>query len=187
MNFPASGYGVSSKYFDDLLLLDGTYQIISISVHSTSRDEDNTNGDTILRAGLLLVPSTTYDGYYEPVSTASGKLNGGSPTQYMKDIVILARKTYIDKTFILRYTRERTITPASRIVPAYLSCTIFSNKVFYNNKSLLAITNAQWQECQRINLVPPGTKIYYPTNETLRALDYKRKETFVSYQNLFRS
>ena len=183
MNFPSSGVGRNSKYFDDSLLLDGTYQITSVTIHSSSRDEENTEDTSILRAGLLIVPSLAHSGFYEPLSTADGKLNG-TPTQYMNQVLVLARKTYIDKTFILNLTREREISPANKVVPAYRACTIFDNKVFYNNKSSVAITDEQWQECQRIRVVPAGSSIYSPSGETLRSLVWKREETFVTASDL---
>lgn len=183
MNLPASGYGQNSKYFDDDLLLSGNYQITSVTVHSSSLDEENPKDVNILRAGLLIVPSQTYSGYYEPLSTADGKLNG-TPTQYIGDALVLARKTYMNKVFILGMTREREITPVNQVVPAYRSCVIFENKVYYNNKSSVAITNDQWQWCQRIKIVTAGTTVYSPSGEELRSLLWKRIEPTVTLSDL---
>lgn len=178
MNYPASGIGQNSKYFDSDLLLDGTYQIISVTVHSSTTDAENTDPYT-LRAGLLLVPSQSYSGYYETLSTADNKLNGDSPTQYISQAVVLARKSYINKDFVLGLTRVRQVEPRNLIVPAYLKCTIFEDKVLYNNKTTLNITSDQWNKCQRIHLVARSSKIYSPSGEDLRNLIFKRVETFI--------
>jgi len=185
MNFPSSGFGQQSQYYDDEILLDGSYQIISATVHSTSRDDENSIDTAILRKGLLLTKSQDYSGFYVPLDTASGKLNGNSPTQFMNDVVVLGRKTFIDKDFILGQTRQRSITARHRAVAAYLSCNIYSNKVYYNNKSNLAITDEQWEECQRIVMVSPEISLFEETDNYVRALLWRRKETFVSPGSLY--
>jgi len=180
--FPSSGYGQSSKYFDDELLFDGTYQIISVTVHSSSRDDNNPTDTEILRAGLLLAKDPDHEGLYIPLSTADGYLNG-TPTQFMSDVVVLARKEYITKDFIMGLTRQRTVTATNRVVPAYLSCNIFTNKLYYNNSTVVAITDSQWNECQRIVRVAAGASIYEPSGEVW-ALLWNRVETIVSPSDL---
>ena len=184
MGFPASGYGVQSKYFDDDLLLEGTYNIISVTVHSTSRDDTNTKGSAILRPGLLLVQDPVHSGYYIPLDTSADQLNGDNPTQFMSDLVVLARKAYIDKEFILGMKRERTVTPTHRVVPAYFSCNIKQEKIYYNNSTSVTITDEQWDECQRISIIPSGMKIFEETDSNVRALLWRRKEVYVSPSDL---
>ena len=182
--FPSSGYGQNSKYFDADLLLDGSYQITSVTLHSSSEDETNPEDVKILRAGLLLVPSLSNPGYYEPLDTRDGYLNGDNPTQSINSVVVLARKQYMDKDFILGMRREREVSSVNKIVPVYLRCTIFSNRVYYNNMDSVSITDEQWDCCQRIKLVPPGTSIYDASGDDLRALLYKRKEVYVNPSDL---
>ena len=184
MGFPASGYGVQSKYFDENLLFDGSYQIISVTVHSTSRDETNTKGSAILRPGLLLVKDPVHSGYYMPLDTAANQLNGNTPTQFMSDLVVLARKIYIDKDFILGMKRERTITPTHRVAPAYFSCNLKQEMIYYNNSASVAITDEQWEECQRISVISSGMKVFEETESNVRALLWRREETFVSPSDL---
>jgi hypothetical protein len=184
MGFPSDGYGEQSKYFDDELLFDGTYQIITVTLHSSSRDETNPEDTEILRPGLLLAKSVTYEGYYEPLNTADGYLNGDSPTQYMTDILVLGRKMFMTKDFIMGLKRERTVPAEHKIVPAYISGIFFSNKLYYNNSISTFVTDAQWQECQRIQRVPAGKTVYKETETVVRALLGRRVEALVTPDDL---
>jgi len=176
---PAGGLGEQSKYFDDELLLDGSYSITSVTLHSSSIDENNSADTSILRKGLLLAPSSTYVGYYLPLSTENGYLNG-TPTQYASEIVVLARETRINYIYVLGNKRERQVEDRHMVVPVYLKCNIYSNRIHYNNSSLLTITQSQWDKCQRINRIDPGLNIYRDKETIVRALLYKRKETIIN-------
>lgn len=178
--FPASGVGQQSAFYDDEILLDGSYQIISVTIHSTSRDENNDVDTTILRRGLLLAPFSTYDDLYLPVSTEDGYVNGDTPTQNMCQAVVLAREEHMIYAYIMGNKRRRTVTAENRVVPAYLLCNIKSEKVIYNNSSNLLLTSAQWQQCQRINVVSSSQRKFEVTETLVRALRYKRKETTIT-------
>ncbi len=180
MLFPASGFGEQSKYFDDVLLFDGTYQVISVTMDSSSRDVLNTSDPTILRKGLLIAPTTGYSGRYTPLSTADDFLNGSTPTQFIGDVLVLAREEHTLYAYILGNNRRRTIDANHRIVPAYIACNIFSPKILYNNKSILEITDSQWESCQRIKPIDAGKSVYDLTEDMVRALLWKRIETTVS-------
>ena len=179
MFFPASGYGEQSRFYDEELLMDGTYQIISVTIHSSSRDNNNAVDTGILRKGLLLAKTVGYGGIYLPLSTADSFLNG-TPTQYMADVVILARDEHIIYDYIFGMSRQRTVDAENRIVPAYISCNIKSEKVFHNNSSNVAITTAQWSGCQRIKRVPSSMKIYDKSETLTRALLSNRRETTIT-------
>lgn len=174
--YASSGFGEQSKYYDEDLLLDGTYSIISVTMDSSSRDLANTD-PTILRKGLLLAKSAAHNGKYIPLSTATGYLNGNSPTQFMSEVVVLGREQHIAYDYILGMSRRRTITPRDRVVPVYFSCNIYTNKIIYNNMTVTPITDEQWSMCQRISLVPIGTKIYDVNEMYVRALRFYRPET----------
>lgn len=176
--YPSSGYGQQSKYFDEDLLIDGTYQITSVTLHSSSRDLSSPVDETILRSGLLLTLSSTYPGFYVPLDTSDGYLNGNTPTQYMSDVVVLAREEHIAYGYISGQKRLRDITPANRIVPAYFTCSIRENKVYYNNMSSVILTAAQWDKCDRIIVIPITFKKYENAETEVRALLWNRKETF---------
>jgi hypothetical protein len=183
--YPAQGTGRQSQYYDEDLLYNGSYEIISVTLSETTTDATNASGSSILRAGLLLVPDPDNVGYYTTLSTDDGYINGDTPTQYISDAVVLGRKVFMDKTFILGNKRERTISVAERVVPAYFQCNIRSNRVYYNNSTTVSITDAQWQMCQRINVVP--ARIGEPSvsdDAYVRALLYKRVETFVNPTDL---
>jgi len=179
VNFAASGFGEQSRFYDDDLLMDGTYQIISVTIDSTSRDDGNSADTTKLRKGLLLAPTTGYSDKYFPVSTVDGFING-TPTQYMKDVVVLAREEHMIYAYIMGNKRRRIVDAEDRVVPAYIKCNIKSGKVYYNNSSNLAITTAQWNKCQRINRIPSGMAIYDRTETLVRALLWNRKETTIT-------
>jgi len=174
--YPSSGFGQQSAYFDDYLLIDGTYEIVSVTIDASSRDIGNTD-PLKLRSGLLLAKSANLGGKYIPVSTASGFLNGASPTQFMSDIIVLAREERIGYDYILGLKRERSVIPSDRIVPAYFSCNIWENRILYNNSDVSSITEAQWSNCQRIVRVPMTAVKYVPSETVARALYWKRIET----------
>jgi hypothetical protein len=183
--YPAQGTGKQSKYYDDDLLFNGTYEIISVTLSDTTLDLTNASGTSILRAGLLLVPDPDNAGFYTTLNTDDGYLNGDTPTQYMHSMVVLGRKVQITKTFILGDKRERTISAAERVVPAYFSCNIRSTRVYYNNSTTVSITDAQWEMCQRISVIP--ARIAEPSasdDQYVRALLWKRQETFVNPADL---
>lgn len=181
MFFPASGHGEQSKYYDDDLLMDGTYSIISVTIDSISRDTGNSVDQTILRKGLLLAKTVGLDGLYTPLSTVDGYLNG-TPTQYMEDVVVLAREEHMIYTYIRGGKYRRTIAASDRIVPVYLACNIKQEKILHNNKATLEVTDAQWDNCQRIRIVPTFVKKFDRT-EGVRSLLWYRKETKVTKQD----
>jgi len=177
INFPASGYGEQSPYYDEELLFDGSYQVTSVTISSACLDEENPEDENILRAGLLLTLAVGGGSVYGVANTANGYLNGDLPLQTFHNIVVLAKKTYMNKVFIMGGTRVRTVTPVNQIVPAYLSCNIYENKVYYNNKSNQEILQYQWDDVQRIRLVPRGSNRSF--NDKLRALLWNRVEETV--------
>jgi len=182
---PAQGTGRQSKYYDEDLLYNGTYDIISVTLSEDILDESNPAGSSILRAGLLLVPDQSNVGFYTALDTSDGALNGDTPTQDICSMVVLGRKVQTTKTFILGNKRERTISTAERVVPAYFHCNIRSNRIYYNNSSVVALTDAQWNWCQRINVVP--AKMADPSSSDdayVRALLWKRQEIFVNPTDL---
>jgi hypothetical protein len=178
VNFPATGFGQQSAFFDPDLLFDGNYNIISVTLDMDSLDDNNLEDTSILRKGLLLVPYD--DGIFYPLDTKDGDLNGATPSQFMEDVVVLARTEHIKYGYIFGGTRRRTVALENRVVPAYLSCSIKSDSVIYNGMSTVEITEAQWQKCQRINVIPTG--IQRPTFEEayVRALRWPRIETVIS-------
>jgi len=182
--YPSSGYGEQSKYYDDDLLLNGTYQIITVTIHSSARDDSNPNGTYILRPGLLLAKSLVNEGYYDVLSTKDGYINGDIPTQFMEDVFVLGRKIYMNRDFILGLSRERIISYENEIAPAYISCSIFENKIFYNNMASVALTDDQWLKCQRINRVPTFMTKYDKAESLVRALLWNRQETLVTPSDL---
>lgn len=149
INYPADGFGVQSQYYDESILFNGSYQIVSATLVATAQDLTN-SPVTTLRAGLLLVKRS--DGLYEPLSTADGSLNGDTPTQWMKDVVVLGREF---KTTTLTVKNVPMLTPAKEtIVPAYWQCNLLNNKYYYNGSETVAITTAQWVSVGgRINLI----------------------------------
>lgn len=178
VNFPATGFGQQSAFYDPDLLFDGNYNVISVTLDMDSLDENNLEDTSILRKGLLLVSYD--DGIFYPLDTKDGDLNGDEPSQFMEDVVVLARTEHIKYGYILGGTRRRTVALENRIVPVYLSCSIKSESVIYNGMLTTQITEAQWQKCQRICLMPVG--VQRPTSEEayVRALRWPWKETFVS-------
>jgi hypothetical protein len=183
--YPSQGTGRQSKYYDEDLLYNGTYDIISVTLSETATDATNAAGSSILRAGLLLVPDPDNDGYYTALNTDDGYLNGDTPTQYIHHMVVLGRKVQITKTFILGNKRERTIAAAERVVPAYFQCNIRSTRVYYNNSTSVSITDAQWDMCQRISVIPSGIALPSASDDSyVRALLWKRIETFVNPADL---
>ena len=183
--YPAQGTGRQSQYYDEDLLYNGTYEIISVTLSEDTTDDSNASGSSILRAGLLLVPDPDNVGYYTTLSTEDGYLNGDVPTQNIFNMVVLGRKVQMEKTFILGNKRERTIPVAERNVPAYFQCNILSNRVYYNNSATVSITDAQWQMCQRINVISSGMADPSSSDDAyVRALLYKRIETFVNPTDL---
>lgn len=176
--YASSGFGIQSKYFDDELLFDGTYSVISVTLDSSSRDSGNSD-TSILRKGLLLVKSDAHSGRYVPLNTAAGYLNSPA-TQRMTDVVVLAREQHIAYDYILGMSRQRDITPNHRVVPVYFECNIYVNKIIYNGMAVTEITDEQWSWCQRISRVTSGSKIYEPNEMYVRALRYYRNETINS-------
>lgn len=155
INFPADGFGVQSPYYDDDLLLDGTYEVVSVTLHKDSRDYGNLP-TTTLRAGLLLAKRS--DALYEPLSTVDGGLNGDTPTQFIQDVVVLGRE--VDLTTILVKGVPKYMSPHDRTVPAYWSCNLFANKWFYNNKEFVELTRAQLVTISRLRMVPAGMVLH---------------------------
>ena len=174
--FPASGYGRQSSYYDDSLLFDGTYQIMTVTLDKNATDNENPEGSDVLRAGLLLTLAIGQTKYVV-ASSATGYLNGGVKLQRMHECVILATKEYMTKDFIMGRTRVRTITRADRIVPVYFSCNIFDNRVYYNNKTNVELTDQHWSQVQRLRLVPAGSNRNF--SDKLRTLLYNRVEDSV--------
>jgi hypothetical protein len=87
----------------------------------------------------------------------------------MHDVVVLGREF----DMILTYQKgiEKEKDPTDLIVPVYWVCNIFQDKVYYNNKSTLAITNAQWGQIGgRISLVPPSVRKYTSQYGEIRVL-----------------
>lgn len=163
-NRVAGGFGVQSPYFDNEILLDGTYKVISVTVDKDSRDSEN-NPVTTLRRGLLLAKRS--DGKYEPLSTADGYLNGPSPTQFMKDVVVLGRE--IEMTTVEIKGVPKYFDARDQILPAYWTCNLREDFCFYNNKSSVALTEEQLKQLSfRISLVPSHMTTKYSFGGHLR-------------------
>jgi hypothetical protein len=180
VNFPASGFGDQSAFWDEEILLNGSYSVISATIDSSSLDLTNVADTSILRKGLLLAPCSLVDNLYLPLSTENGYLNGVNPTQFMKEVVVLARAEHMNYQYILGNTRRRTESPTNRIVPVYLRCNIKEAYVLYNNSAVIAITGAQWADCQRISVVPSTVGKFSQTETDVRALLGKRIETKIT-------
>lgn len=168
--YPSSGFGRQSQYYDSEILLDGTYQVSSVVIDSSSRDLTNIADPTILRKGLLLAKSTVLGGKYIPLDTSDGYLNGVTPTQFMPDVVVLAREEHIQYDYIMGLKRKRVIPFANRVVPVYFHCHIYDTKIYHNNSDLIAITEDQWMLCQRITLVSINMYKFVPSDTTIRSL-----------------
>jgi hypothetical protein len=166
MNFPSSGYGYQSQYYDEEILLNGTYEVITVTLDKDSRDTGNTN-PYVLRKGLLLAKRS--DGKYEPLSTADGYLNGDTPTQFMYDVVVLGYEFEVNVYEVKGVRTE--VDPADRIVPVYWSCNLLSASCFYNNKTTTEITAAQFAlMAGRITIVPSTVKKYTAQSGLIRNL-----------------
>jgi len=165
-NFPADGWGIQSKYYDEDLLFNGTYEVISVTLDKDSRDNNNTTVTT-LRKGLLLTKRN--DGKYEPLNTADGYLNGNNPTHFMKDIVILGYEFKITTHTVKLIKKEKVAEDL--IVPVYWSCNIKEAKLRYNNSVNVEITDAQWIEVNgRIDVVPSTMRKFTSDYGELRVL-----------------
>lgn len=164
INRIAGGFGVQSRYYDGDILFDGTYKVISITLDKDSRDSEN-SPSTTLRKGLLL--AKRIDGKYEPLSTADGYLNGATPTQFVRDVVVLAREvliTTVEIKGIKKYQDAR-----DQILPAYWACNLKQAFCFYNNKSSIELTEDQLKRLSlRINLIPSFMQIHYKDTGELR-------------------
>jgi len=163
-NRVASGFGVQSRYYDSDILFDGTYKVISITLDKDSRDSEN-SPSTTLRKGLLL--AKRIDGKYEPLSTADGCLNGAMPTQFMKDVVVLAREVLI--TTVETKGVKKYQDAIDQILPAYWTCNLKEVFCFYNNKSNVELTEDQLKMLSyRITLIPSFMEIHYKDSGELR-------------------
>jgi len=164
INRAAGGFGVQSRYYDNEILLDGSYQVISVTLDKDSRDTDN-SPITTLRKGLLLAKRS--DGKYEPLSTADGFLNGATPTQFIHDVVVLGREvlmTTVEIKGVKKYFDAR-----DQILPAYWTCFLREAFCFYNNKSNVALTEEQLGKLSaRIKLVPSNLALHYKDSGYLR-------------------
>jgi hypothetical protein len=177
LHFPASGSGSNSYYYDDELLFSGDYQIISGTIHNSSRDLNNSDTKD-LRKGLLFVKSLGNEGFYEPLNTADGYLNGSSPTQFMSDVVVLGIDASIDKIVISTDNRIRYVDDMDIVAPMYLTGSFLENVFIYNNMDEVAITNEQWGEVQRITIVPSHVAKFINKEAYVRSLLFRRIETF---------
>lgn len=130
------GYTRQTGEFDSEILRSSDFQLISVTVDATAVLDSATK----LPKGTLLTKSTALaDGTYNVASTAANFL-AATATQFMKDVVVLAE----------------TIQDASAgdtVVKAYWAGTFDLAKLTYTNKGSLALTKAQWAECQRIKVV----------------------------------
>jgi len=125
-----TGYINSDGEWDDEILRSSDFQLISITIDITARYDSATR----LPKGVLLTKDTDLsDGTYTVLETGSGGING-TPTQYMRDAVVLA-ETILD------------ISLGDQPCKAYIAGTFDNDKIVYNNDSVTPITLAQWGQC----------------------------------------
>lgn len=166
--FPADGFGIQSPYYDENLLFDGTYEIISVTLHADSRDTGN-SPTTTLRKGLLLA-KRAIDGKYEPLSTEDGYLNGLLPSHFMKDVVVLANE-YKITTVQIKGIDKYLPQAQDLIVPAYWTCNLRYGRYYYNNSSAVALTSEQLKLLRmRISIIPSTVKKFKEDYGELRVL-----------------
>ena len=130
------GASFQTSEFDSEILRSGEFQLISVTLDSTA----TYGGATKIPKGTLIVTdSDLSDGTYTVLTTASGGING-TPTQYIKDAVVLA-ETILDAS------------GGDQPVKAYWAGTFNLAKLKYDNSSTTAITKAQWMDVQRLKVV----------------------------------
>lgn len=135
------GYTNQTGEFDGEILRSSDFQLISVTLDATATyDPDGSSSTTKIPKGCLLTKDTDLtDGTYTVLSTASGELNG-TPTQYMKDAVVLA-ETIVDASL------------GDQPVKAYIAGTFDYAKITYSNYDNTKITLAQWQDAAKIKVV----------------------------------
>jgi len=132
------GTTYSTGEFDSEILRSGDFQLISITLDSTA----TLNAATKIPKGTLLTKDTALtDGTYTVVDTEAANNNlNGTPTQFMKDAVVLA-ETILDAS------------AGDQHVKAYWAGTFDLAKILYTYKATTVITLAQWAAAQRIKIV----------------------------------
>ncbi len=143
------GYTFQTAEFDSELLRSSDFQLISITLDSTARYSAAGFGSgsvKIPKGTLLTLDSDLTDGTYNVVDTeaANNGVNGGSPTQSMRDVVVLA-ETIIDAS------------AGDQVVKAYIRGTFDWSKIKYNYSATTALTKAQVEECQNLIFVDGPT------------------------------
>jgi len=143
------GYTFQNAEFDSEILRSGDFQLISVTLDATAvyGVDSTASTSTKIPKGTLIVQDTDLtDGTYNVVDTLAGNngVNGGSPTQFMEDVLVLAE----------------TIADASagdQPVKAYLAGTFDWSKIKYTNSSKTALTAAQVAKCERLIFVDGPT------------------------------
>lgn len=177
LHFPASGSGANSHYYDDELLFSGDYQIISATIHNSSRDLGNSDSKD-LRKGLIFTKSIEHEGFYVPLDTSDGYLNGSSPTQSITDAIVLGINISIDKIVISTDNRVRNVEDMNIIAPMYISGSFLGNVLIYNNMENVTLTQEQINLMQRIIIIPSYISKPIAGEPYIRSLLFKRKEIF---------
>lgn len=138
------GYTFQNSEFDSEILRSGNFQLISITLDSTSRYAvaGFGSGSTKIPKGTLITKDTDLsDGTYNVVDTEAGN-NGvnGSATQFLGDAVILA-ETILDSS------------AGDQVVKAYIKATIDWGKIKYNYSGTTPLTDDQVEEMQHLTFV----------------------------------
>lgn len=142
------GFEYQDAEFDSEILRSGDFQLVSITLDTTSRYAAAGFGSGVAKipkGALLTLDTDLSDGVYNVVDTEAGN-NGinGTPTQYMADAVVLA-ETIIDASL------------QDQPVKAYWAGTFDWSKLKYNYSASTAMTAAQLQESQRIKVMDGPT------------------------------
>jgi hypothetical protein len=142
------GYTFQTGEFDSEILRSANFQLVSITLDSTSRyaAAGFGSGATKIPKGTLLATDTDLsDGTYNVVDSEAGN-NGinGTPTQSMRNAVVLA-ETIIDAS------------AGDQPVKAYIKGTFNWSKIKYNYSATTPITKAQTQEAQHLTFVDGPT------------------------------
>lgn len=139
------GYVFQTGQFESEILASGDFQLVSITLDSLARYApavytDGSNTKIIPKGTLVTLDTALSDGTYLPINTrASFNDLNGTPTQFMKDAVVLAESV--------------DVTNGDVVVKAYWAGTFKWTKIKYNYMGTTTITLAQCAACQRLKFI----------------------------------